>query len=285
MSAANNTNGVPALKVPVYSGKKEDFQMWWFQFKAHATLHGYAELMVPTKHSDLPNAFAEGPNDTAAQKKMRDKHTMALCHLLQAMGNRQSSVSYVMKTVTTEWPGGLVHKVVESMLKAHNPKDVAAHLELKVKLQKLSLGPNEDPENLFTEITTIQSEYKNVPEMDLIAAVIGALPQDYKEVMTSLQVSEGNNITFDMVENTVHTHYRTMSVMNSGNSEDREIAMNNADTAGPNPPVIGNPNGNNNPQDWHRLIDQAIPPNGWNHQVGNNQNGNRGWNNQNGIGG
>ena len=77
-NTSNTTNGVSTLKVPVYSGKKEDFQMWWFQFIAHATMHGYAELMVPNKHSNLPDALAEGQSDTEAQKKMmRGKHTVS----------------------------------------------------------------------------------------------------------------------------------------------------------------------------------------------------------------
>ena len=299
MSGANNTNnGVTTLKVPVYSGKKEDFQMWWFQFTTHATVHGFGDLLVPTKHNDLPDTLAEGSNDTEAQKKMRAKHTTALYHLLLAMGNNQRNVQYVMKTKTNEWPSGLVHKVVEKMQKDHNPEDIASHLESKVKLQQLSLASNEDPQNLFDAITNIQSEHKDVSEVDLIAGLIGALPMEYSQVITNVQLNEGNNLTYEKVENTVTTHYRTLNAMNTGKSEGREIAMNNADTAVANPALLTNPNGNTNPQDWHRLIDQALPPNGWNHQGGNvrwnnqnghgnwtNANGNGGWNNQQGNGG
>ena len=291
--------------------------MWFMQFMAHAAVHGYAELLVEEKHDDLPDSNKESETDTEVHKKMRRKHTVAMCHLASAMGNKAENMLFIMKTANKDWPTGQIHLTIKALMKKNSPQDTASHVELSSKLQSLTMESNADPQTLFDEISKIRIAHTSANEADLIAAAIRALPQDYKPVLSNTITQEGPNLTLDHIAAVATTHYKLISQVSTDN--EREIAMGNVqnDQNDQPPPLMahhfnqpnqinwvrnnqnGNGNGNNwtqnqqnnangnwNPQqinangNWNQ--NQQINGNGnWNQNQQNNGNGNWNQNQQN----
>ena len=117
----SNNSDTNTTKIPVWSGKKEEFHMWFMQFMAHAAVHGYAELLVEEKHDDLPDSNKESATDTEVHKKMRRKHTVAMCHLASAMGNKAENMLFIMKTANKDWPTGQIHLTIKALMKKKVP--------------------------------------------------------------------------------------------------------------------------------------------------------------------
>ena len=53
IEGAGSDEASKKMQVPVFSGKPEDFQVWWMRFKAYATLIGFALAIGQKKEDDL----------------------------------------------------------------------------------------------------------------------------------------------------------------------------------------------------------------------------------------
>ena len=87
-----------SVKVPTFSGKANDHQAWWMRFSAHAAMMGFSAALATTKMANLPDTEAEGANDTNDQKKAREMHNKARCHLILAMLNERWLLDDVQET-------------------------------------------------------------------------------------------------------------------------------------------------------------------------------------------
>ena len=84
--------GSRSLKLPTFSGKQKDFQIWWLQFSAYASVCGFAAAIKTTKEADLPDQEEEDANDTAKQKEARKRNSLAVCNFTLAFGTASCTV-------------------------------------------------------------------------------------------------------------------------------------------------------------------------------------------------
>ena len=76
------------MSIPVFTGKKEDFHLWWAKYYAYATIKEFEEALE--KGMDLPDDPAVLDTDPvveATQKRAIKDNRMAIASLIMACGN------------------------------------------------------------------------------------------------------------------------------------------------------------------------------------------------------
>ena len=149
-----DSSSTKSMKVPVFTGKQEDFQVWWMRFKSFATLMGFAAAIGKTKENDLPDEEEEKQADTDTQKIARKRNLTGVYYFTLAF-TTEALMGLVLKSCNTEWPSGLAYLIVQALFAKYRPKDTISRVELRMKLNKLSLGRNKDPATLFETVSSI----------------------------------------------------------------------------------------------------------------------------------
>ena len=103
-----DTDSTKNVQVPVFSGKQEDFQIWWIRFMAFATIMGFSAVLTTTQHAAVPAAQVEDAGDSEANKKAR-KWNLTAMHNITLAFTTEALMGLVFKSQTPEWPSGLAH--------------------------------------------------------------------------------------------------------------------------------------------------------------------------------
>ena len=77
-----------SMNIPVFTGKKEDFHLWWAKYYAYATIKEFEEALE--KGTDLPDDPTTLDTDLAVaekQKRVIKNNKMAIASLIMACGN------------------------------------------------------------------------------------------------------------------------------------------------------------------------------------------------------
>lgn len=94
--------------LPTFSGKDEDFQVWWTKFRAFATAKGVIEALMG-KEDDLPinhkEKLDQTKEDDKKKIKARERNDLAMAYLSSAFKS-QADISLAYGTMDNEWPGG-----------------------------------------------------------------------------------------------------------------------------------------------------------------------------------
>eukprot|EP00957_Ditylum_brightwellii_P016587 1246524-Ditylum_brightwellii.AAC.1 len=84
--------------------------------------------------------------------------------------------------------------------------DTISRVELKAKLNGVKMKNQDDPQELFDQLTEIESEYndnengKRVELEDLIAVIVTVLFEKYQNILTLLQVIKDENVPLDDIK-------------------------------------------------------------------------------------
>ena len=153
---------VKSLKLPLFDGKPEKFQVWWTRFKAYASVFSFSQAIKPGGEEHLPESEFEELDETTetGKKKIEAKkrNTVAMANLTMAL-TTNNALSIVYKSMNDEWPGGLAYKVIEDMLERFQPHDIISKAELRRMLGKVSMKKKDDPATLFEQISMIENRY------------------------------------------------------------------------------------------------------------------------------
>ena len=125
------------MSIPVFTGKKEDFHLWWAKYYAYATIKEFEEALE--KDPNLPDDPAVLDTDVkveAAQKKAIKNNKMAIASLIMACGN-SGLLEYVDQTYTNTYPRGIAWKVMENFEKKFSPKDKISGVEANSELTRV----------------------------------------------------------------------------------------------------------------------------------------------------
>ena len=195
MSSSENKSVI----LPMFSGKDEDFQVWWTKFKAFATAKGIYEALAG-KEADLPDTQADVLDESKPEEKKkikaRERNSLAMAYLLSAFKS-QADMSMAYEVMEdADWPGGLAHKVVEKLKNAYQPDDDVTEIELYEKLMAVKMKKKDNPRTLFEQIAVIQNWYnrgtKVLPRGQMMAVIMRAAPDEYASVITSEQQKQGS---------------------------------------------------------------------------------------------
>jgi hypothetical protein len=117
-----------------------------------------------------------------------------------------------------------------SLMKKYRPIDTISRVELRQKLNKVTMKKGEDPAALFAQLSVIENQYtapgRTLDEGDLIAVVLDAAPDEYQAVLTSEQRVRGDALTLADLEVVMNQHWRQIKRNKDEKSDDEgEIAL------------------------------------------------------------
>ena len=106
------------MKLPVFDGTQDGYQMWWMRYRAYAGVQRFLPALSATFQPQLPategtvlDISTDDGKKHALNKKM---NAVAVATLTMAFKN-ESEMSLVYKSITADWPGGLAYKIVEGL--------------------------------------------------------------------------------------------------------------------------------------------------------------------------
>jgi hypothetical protein len=223
-----------SVALPTFSGKNDDFQVWWTKFRAFTTAKGVIQPLLG-RESDLPpTEQAELDESVASEKrqmKARERNSLAMAYLLSAF-TQEADISLAYEAMEDEdWPGGLAYKVVEKLMEVYQPKDKVTTVELYDKLLKVKMQKKEDPKVLFEQVAKIQNWYnsgskKKVDKEQLIAVVMKAAPREYASVLNAEQRTQGEGLELSHIRVAMNQFYRSVygSDNNDGTKDEMTLA-------------------------------------------------------------
>jgi hypothetical protein len=201
------------LKVPQFSGAPEDFQVWFMQFWAYASLHQFSGALKDTAESSLPANEEEEPGDTKEQKAARKRNLTAMYNFTLAFST-EGLCGMIFKAMTAEWPSGKAHLVIKALNEKYRPKDTISRVELRGMLNKVSMNQKEHPSKLFEELHRIENRFNDpnnrikIDPEDLIACAIAAAPDKYQSVIAVQSEMKGDLLTLEDVEMAMLNYWR-----------------------------------------------------------------------------
>jgi len=220
-------NEVNMAKVPVFSGKKSDFPIWWSKFKAAAAQRKFAKA-ITERGEGLPTSS----NDTIDESTMKGKATMkkierndlAMAAFTMAF-QTQKLMNRLNKAKTPEWENGKAHEVTKLLLKRYKQDDAINKAEMTKKLINVKLGEIDDPSELFEEMYRIKNVHETktnvVADSVLIPFVLSAAPAKYHAIITSEMRDKEEKLTLDDLEDAMNDQWRlTLEGKKGGHEED-----------------------------------------------------------------
>ena len=182
-------------KVPIICKSKE-------VLKVDADLRGtQAELddLDPKKVVDKAEIRAGQRNDTAVAQLTMSFQTAGL-------------FDKVNQVKTTDWPDGLATSIVTRLKQDYQPIDRISRIEMRRKMNEVSMMNDDDPKVIFKQISTIRNHYAGlcivVEDEDLMTSVMEKALAQYASVLVVEERVRGNALTLTHLEQPMRSQYR-----------------------------------------------------------------------------
>jgi Reverse transcriptase (RNA-dependent DNA polymerase) len=203
--------------IPTFDGSIDKYTMWWTKFRAFAMLNGFGDAIqdepdpdLPDKWNDVIDASTESGKKQLTAKKKNDitisSFTMAF--------TREGIMRMVSKAKTKEWPEGVAYLIVKELKRKYRPNDIISKVELRQRLNQVSMKKGSDPSILFETLAAIEDQYDGigaVSETDLIAIVLDVATDEYQAVLTGEQRAKGDDLSLNDLELIMRQHYRQIN--------------------------------------------------------------------------
>jgi hypothetical protein len=100
--------------------------------------------------------------------------------------------------------------VIKALFKKYQPDYTISKVELRQRLNRITMKSHTDPATLFEQLASIENRYNTmvdqVKEEDLFAVVLEKAPMEYQAVLTTEQRAWGSNLTLDDLETMMNQH-------------------------------------------------------------------------------
>ena len=91
-----------SIALPTFSGKDEDFHVWWTKFRAFGTAKGFIDALLSCE-ADLPateaTTLSESTDADKPKIKAKSRNSLAMAYLLNAFKS-EADVSLTYNTMT-----------------------------------------------------------------------------------------------------------------------------------------------------------------------------------------
>ena len=218
MSTKDEDVVLASLKLPVFDGDQEKYQAWLKRFNAYARVKGFSKVLSVDCKTELPDKEEDMDGydkSKASEKKKYDvgvRNNVAVAQLTLALCD--SLLSIIAKSETTEWPGGVAYKIMEALDDKYNPKDLISRVEMRRRLNRVKMSRKEDPDTLFLQLASIESEFSNktlkIEQDDLVAVVIEKSPVEYAQAIAAEKRVKQNQLTVDDLQKAMKEQYRIL---------------------------------------------------------------------------
>ena len=221
--STDSSNEKSYCKLPTFDGQQKNFQVWWIRFGAFATVNNFWQALDENGDENLPSSdravidakTPEGKLQVIAKKA----NQMAIANFTMAF-TTEATMGLVCHAYTEEWPRGLAKLVIEGLMAKYRPLDVLSEVEMRQKLNKVSMKRGSDPATLFEQLSAIENQFKTpgskMNQTPLIAAILDTAPDEYQSVISSMRESKSDKITVKDLEQVMGRHYRQMQRGGSG---------------------------------------------------------------------
>ena len=222
---SSDTPSERAVKLPLFDGQAKNFAIWWLRFSSYAVVYKFQKALKDG--DDMPdNEDEEIEETTNIGKRLnagRNRNAIAMASLTMAF-TTESLIGLIHAAMSDEWPSGLAYTVVEGLFRKYRPQDTITKVELRQELNKVTMKKNQNPSVLFEQIASIKNRFQQgknkIAEEDLIAVVLAAAPEAYQSLLTSLQITYGNQITIELIEEVMHKLWRQLNGPKKTNDEE-----------------------------------------------------------------
>jgi hypothetical protein len=124
------------VKLALFDGTHDGFQLWWMQFKSYAQVHKFAQALLCGGDPDLPTTDAADLSDDEEVAERRNQ--IALVQFAMAF-TKDSEMAMLYEAETTDWPNGLATNVVNALFRKYCPQDTASLVELQEELNDIKM--------------------------------------------------------------------------------------------------------------------------------------------------
>ena len=160
----SDSTEVSTGKVPVFSGQKKDFAMWWSKFQAYAGMKKVGKAITVTGEglpAQADKSIDVNTDDGKETMKKIDRNSLAM-HAFTLAFKTQKLMNIFNKAKTDEWPDGRASDVAKQLLKKYKQDDKINVVEMTAELVKVKLGEKKDPADMFEELYRIKNMYLTV---------------------------------------------------------------------------------------------------------------------------
>ena len=163
------------------------------------------------------------------QEAAKKRNTVAMANLTMAFMT-ETTMGLVYKAMFNDWPGGLAHEVMATLLKKYKPEDMISRVKLRQKMSEVKMKKNDDPATLFEQLSAIENQYnratQQIDEEDMIATMISVAPSKYKPIVSAEQRLKGNQLKLQDLEEAMSQYWRqSRNSMRKTNEEDYEVGL------------------------------------------------------------
>ena len=229
-------------KVPTFSGKKEDYLVWWTKFQAYCAQQGYSDALDPGFVSKLPADDATPLDETNSdEKKQADAKKMNLKAMAAFATAFETARMLILlhKVKTDKWSDGLACELVKKLKGKFVPSKENVAIESTLMMNEIKMGYKDDPSTLFEQMSEIEilcaDAKKHLDEDTMVGFVLKALPTQYANCVVQLKNDckrDGVPITLDALEEKVVELWRTLNPgwkkkggTNHGSEQEGEVAL------------------------------------------------------------
>ena len=152
-----------SVSVPTFSGREEDYELFWPRFVAYADMKGFAEAIEWERPDpDLPNKHDELDSDPTVREKQeaaikRNKIAMAAFTLAF---QTKASLNMINVAKSSDYPRGLAYLVAKELQHSCNPKDRVAKLEATNAIRAVKMKTGTKPSKFFNKLNALKVQYE-----------------------------------------------------------------------------------------------------------------------------
>ena len=112
--------GIKLLRLPLFDGKQEKFQVWWTQLEAYAGVFGFLAALQPGGEMDMPlterTIIDEMTKDGKKQAHAKKRNETAVANLTMLF-TTDGTMAIIHKSKPRSWPNGLAHEITRGWKK------------------------------------------------------------------------------------------------------------------------------------------------------------------------
>jgi hypothetical protein len=226
MADDTESSRTTSVCLPLFDGQHKNYQIWWTRCMAYASVHQFTQALKTGGEAAMPASDEVTVDVTTHPQvaKAKKRNAIAMANLTMAF-TREMTMGLVYKAQTEEWPEGLAYLVVAALKAKYMPDDVITKVELRQMLAKVKMKKDDEPSIIFEQLSAIENRFnkpgQQIPDDDLIAAVLTAAPKDYVSILTAEQRSKGTALRLTDLESAMTQHWRqttgTLSTAEEGN--------------------------------------------------------------------
>ena len=215
-----------SVNVPTFSGKEEDYELFWPRFEAYADMKGFAEAIdwenpdpdLPSKH----NVFDADQDVKKRQEAAVKRNKTAIAAFTLAFQTK-ASLNMINEAKSPDYPRGLAHLVAKELQHSCNPKDRVAKLEATNALRAVKMRNGSKPSMFFNKLKALKVQYEgDITDEMIINEVMVKAPSQYKTIIANQSMLKGAGLTVDDLKQAMNELYRLChnSYRNQDSSDD-----------------------------------------------------------------